>query len=135
MEPANDMNAGEYKIACEGAAKESWAKGWLISLRHRVTDGPHAGTALRQWISVDASGVISPRSRYAQQCAVALGRPLDVDDNLDNPASIFVGKIFRAFVGFRKTEKPKGGKPADPLTRKDAADGLRVHELLTREEL
>jgi hypothetical protein len=99
--------------------------------------GPYLGTALRQFIPVDASGVVSPRSRYAQQCTVALGRPLEAEDNLDNPASIFVGKIFRASVGFRKTDKPRGGKctEGNETRRKDATDGLRVHELLTRDEL
>jgi hypothetical protein len=135
MEPANDMPAGEYKISCEGASKKPFGDGWKIELKYRVIDGLYAGTALRQWIPVDASGILSPRSRYVTQAAIALGRPVGPEDNLDNPASIFVGKIFSAFVGFRKTEKPKGGKPADPMKRKDAADGLRVHELLGEEWL
>jgi hypothetical protein len=135
MEPSEDMGPDKYKIGCEGASKKSFAEGLRIELKYRVVEGPHTGTALRQWITVDESGVISPKSKYAEQCAVALDRPLEPEDNIDNPASIFSGKIFRAFVGYRKTEKPKGGKPADPLKRKDAADGLRVHELLEREEL
>src|SRR5262245_764458 len=104
------MAAGEYKITCEGASKGPWGNAWRIELKHRVIDGPHAGTALRQFMPVDASGIISPLSKFAQQCAVALGRPLDAEDDLNNPASIFVGKIFRASVGFRKTDKPRGGK-------------------------
>jgi hypothetical protein len=135
IEPADDMPADKYKISCEGASKKSFADGLRIELKYRVVDGPYTGTALRQWIPVDASGVLSPRSRYVTQAAIALGRPVGPEDNLDNPASIFVGKIFSAFVGFRKTEKPKGGKPADPMRRKDAADGLRVHELLDQEWL
>jgi len=71
------------------------------------------------------------------QCAVALGRPLDTSDDINNPASIFSGRIFKAFVGYRKTEKPRGGKenPKYALRRKDPKDGLRVHDLLAREEL
>src|SRR5215831_6701096 len=134
MEPPPEMSSGEYKMACEGASKKMSGKGLLIELKHRVIDGPYTGVSLRQWITVDSSGVISPNSRYAQQCAVALGRQLSVEDNLDNPASIFVGRIFSAFVGFRHTDKPRGGKYAEGNAhrRKDAADGLRVHELLRR---
>jgi hypothetical protein len=135
FEPSSDMRPGEYQVSCEGASKKSFSGGQLVELKFRVIDGPHTGTALRQWIPLDPSGVIDPRSRYAQQCVAALGRPLDVDDDLNDAASIFVGRIFRAFVGFRKTDKPRGGKPADPLSRKDSADGLRVHDLLARVEL
>jgi hypothetical protein len=136
-EPSDGMEPGEYQVCCEGASKKSFAAGMRIELKFRVIDGDHTGTALRQWITIDASGVISPKSRYAQQCGVALGRPVEPEDNLDNPASIFSGLIFRASIGFRKTDKPRGGKP-DPKnagTRKDASDGLRIHELLAREEL
>ena len=137
MEPSKEMEAGNYRISCEGASKESFAGGLRIELRYRVIDGAHTGTALRQWITVDASGVISPKSRYAMQCAVALGRALDPEDSPDNPASIFLGRIFKAFVGFRKTSKPRGGTANEDnaLVRKDSSDGLRVHELLNREEL
>jgi hypothetical protein len=135
VEPSDDMQPGEYKVSCEGASKKSFAEGIRIELKFRVIDGPQTGTALRQWITVDASGILSPRSRYVQQCAIALGRPVEVDDDLNDPASIFSGRIFQALVGFRKTEKAKGGKPADPLRRKDTQDGLRVHDLLAREEL
>src|SRR5262245_18801793 len=75
MEPSAEMPAGEYQLACEGASKKPWAKGFRIELKYRVIDGPYTGTALRQWMPVDVSGVISPRSWYAQQCAIALGRP------------------------------------------------------------
>jgi hypothetical protein len=111
MEPSEDMPAGEYKIICEGAAKRSFARGTRIELKYRVIDGPHAGTALRQWITVDATGSISPKSRYAMQCGIALGRPLEPEDDVDSPASIFSGQIFLACVGFRKTDKARGGPP------------------------
>jgi hypothetical protein len=135
LEPDENMPADEYKVICEGASKKSFSKGLRIELKHRVIDGPYTGVGLNQWITIDASGVISPRSRFAKQCEIALGRPLDVDDDLNDPASIFSGRIFKAFAGFRKTDKARGGKPADPYTRKDSADGLRVHELLARDEL
>jgi hypothetical protein len=135
FEPSDDMQPGDYKVSCEGAAKKPFRHGGvLIELNYRVIDGPHTGTALRQWFTVKASGLISPRSRFASQCEVALGRPLDASDDIDNPDSIFVGRIFRAFVGFKKTVNGKGS-PEDAYRRKDKRDGLRVHELLAREEL
>jgi len=136
--PSENMPAGEYTVHCEGASKKPWAQGWRVELKHRVLEGEHAGVSLNQWIPIDASGVISPRSRYALQCEIALGRPLEPEDDLNDPASIFSGVIFSAFVGFRKTDKPRGGKNTDPenqMRKKDHDDGLRVHELLTRAEL
>jgi hypothetical protein len=131
------MPAGEYKVMCDGASKKPWKQGWRVELKHRVIDGDHTGVSLNQWITIDASGVISPRSRYAAQCEIALGRPLEAEDDLNNPASIFSGRVFKAFVGFRKTEKPGGGTPSaeNALRCKDDDDGLRVHELRAREEL
>lgn len=137
VQPSENMPAGEYKVMCEGASKKSWAQGWRIELKYRVIDGDHTGVSLNQWIPIDASGVISPRSRYAAQCEIALGRPIEAEDDLNDPASFFSGRFFRAFIGFRKTEKPRGGiaKPEYALVWKDSADGLRVHELLAREDL
>lgn len=134
FEPAEDMGADKYRLNCEGAAKQGWGEGWRVELKHRVIDGPYAGTALRQWMYVDASGIFSPKSDYAKQCAIALGRPLNAHDNPDNPSSIFVSKCFEAFVGFRKSDKPRGGRctPGNEFKRKDPSDGLRVHELLGR---
>lgn len=128
MEPSDDMQPGDYKVQCVGACKQPFAKGLRVELKFQVIDGPHTGTALSQWITVHDSGVISPKSRYAAQCAIALGRPLDAEDDLNNPASIFSGCIFKAFAGFRKTDKPRGGKHAEgnEFRRKDSSDGLRV---------
>jgi hypothetical protein len=64
---------------------------------------------------------------------------LDANDDLNDPASIFSGRFFSAFVGFRKTLKPRGGNNAaaaeNAMRRKDGADGLRVHDLISRVEL
>jgi len=129
--PPDDMPAGEYNLMCDGASKQQWKTGWRIDLKYRVTDGEYTGVALNQWITIDASGVILPRSRYARHCELALGRPLEAEDDLNNPASIFCGRFFRAFVGFRYTDRPRGGTshPDNPLRKKDDSDGLRVHEL------
>ena len=83
------------------------------------------------------SGIIGRESRYAKQCAVALARPVDVTDPIGSPEKMFAGKIFLAFVGYRRSEKPRGGRYSDDyaLKRKDELDYLRVHDLLQLEEL
>src|SRR5262245_12744684 len=54
-----------------------------------------------------------PTKSLCSQCEIALGRPLDeAEDDLNDPDSIFRGHIFKAFVGFRKTDKPRGGTSA-----------------------
>lgn len=138
LAPAADMKPGEYTAACEGAWVEPIGRTTRVVLQFRVTDGPHTGTALRQWLPVaDAGGVVSPMGRFAKHCAIALDRPLRVDDDLNNPASIFSGSIFSVSVGFRKTERQRGGMASDSNSqrRKDDADYLRVLEILKREEL
>jgi hypothetical protein len=135
MEPSENMPAGEYFVSCQSATYERDSS--RVILTFQVLDGPHTGTGLRQWITVPTIGTISPSSRYAKQIAVALGRPVNTADDLTNPSSIFLGQFFRAFVGFRKTAKPRGGVYSEDnaYKRKDSSDGLRVHELLRREEL
>jgi hypothetical protein len=138
FQPPKSMPAGEYKVQCEGASKKPWPRGWRIELKHRVIDGEFSGVGLNQWIPIDATGVVSPHSRYAKQCEIALGCPLaETSIDLNDPAAIFSGRFFKAFVGFRKTEKARGGMAHEDnaLLRKDESDGLRVHELLAREEL
>jgi hypothetical protein len=136
--PSAEMNPGEYVASCETAWVESIGKGTRVVLQFRVIDGPHTGTALRQWLPAsDAGGVVSPLGRYAKHCAIVLGRPLDVDDDLNNPAAIFSGAIFSVYAGFRKTERQRGGAFSDKnaLVKKDDADYLRVHEIRGQVEL
>ncbi len=138
LAPSDSMAAGQYRVACDSAWTEQIGKGVRVVLQFRVIDGPHTGTALRQWLMAsEGGGVVSATGRYAKYCAIALGRPLDVDDNVGDPGSIFLGVIFSVDVGFRKTEQPRGGKASDEnaLRCKDASDFLRVHEVLSREEL
>jgi hypothetical protein len=132
------MTPGKYTVACEGAWIEPIGKGTRVVLQYRVSEGEHTGTALRQWLPAsDAGGLVSPMGRYAKACAIALGRPLDCSDDLNNPAAVFSELIFSVHVGFRKTEKHRGGLPSDDnaLRKKDDGDFLRVHEILSREEL
>ena len=138
LAPTDDMQPGKYRVACEGAWIERIGSSARAVLQFRIIDGLHTGTELRQWIpAADAGGVVSPLGRYAKQCSIALGRGLDVDDPIADPAKIFAGRIFSVTVGFRKTERPRGGIASEQNAqrRKDEADYLRVHELLEREEL
>jgi hypothetical protein len=136
MKPPANMPVGNYVVSCTAASREEFGKGWRIVIDYRIIEGEYAGVALHQWIA--ASGQISDNGRYAKQCEVALGRALDVNDDINYPASIFSGRHFTAFVGFRKTDGPRGGKITDLdnyKRRKDKNDGLRVHELLSLVEL
>lgn len=130
------MEPGEYIANCEGATITNKGRTTVAVLEFRIIDGPHSGIALRQWIPVpDVDGIVPLGSRYGRLCAVALGREIEPGDDL-NPTVIFKGKIFRVAVGYRKTEK-KGGTASDVHAshRKDATDYLRVHNLITLEEL
>ena len=138
MAPPDHMPAGQYRVHCEGASRELWKGSSRIVLNFRVLDGDFEGVALNGWITLKAAGVISPNSAYAKQCEIALGRPLDAEDDLNDPASIFCSApVYLADVGFRKSDKPGGGtvRIDNEKSRKDVKDGLRVHALLSREEL
>jgi hypothetical protein len=136
--PTNDMAPGKYVVICETAWIEAIGKEHRAVFQFRVVDGEHDGVGLRQWVmAANGGGVVSPTSRYARYCALALGRPLESADPVDDPSQIFSGRFFCVQVGFRKTEKPKGGRSSDKLAliKKGDGDYLRVHDILTREDL
>jgi hypothetical protein len=133
--PAEDMTAAQYLMMCDTAWTEPVGKNIRVVLQFRCVDGNYDGVALRQWPTAsDGGNIVSPTGRYAKHCAIALGRPLIQDDPVDAPAEIFAGKKFLVFVGYRKTEKPKGGMASEDnaLRRKDDRDFLRVHEIISR---
>ena len=136
LAPSESMAPGQYVAACEGGTITMKGKATIAVLEFRILDGPNGGTALRQWITIpDIDGVVPIASRYGRQCAIALGREIESGDDLD-PAAIFKSKTFRVEVGFRMTEKI-GGTPTEENARrrKDAKDFLRVHQILSLEEL
>jgi hypothetical protein len=136
LEPSESMAPGQYVAACEGGTITTKGKTTIAVLEFRILDGPHGGTALRQWITIpDVDGVVPIASRYGRQCAIALEREIESGDDLD-PGTIFRGKFFLIDVGFRMTEKI-GGTPAsdNALRRKDHKDFLRVHKIISRSEL
>jgi hypothetical protein len=138
--PAEDMAPGKYLVACEGAWLEPTGKNHRAVFQFRIVDGKHHGTALRLWIdsAADAGGIISPYGKYARVCRIALDRDLAESDPVAEPAAFFSGRRFVVFVGYRKSESPRGrGRQSDDLAmiKKDASDYLRVHDILSREDL
>jgi hypothetical protein len=126
------MQAGEYLAHCKNAYVER-SKNRAV-LGFVVIDGEHTGVALPMWITGVNS--IGPASRYANECAAALGRELTADDDLD-PGVIFKNKHFAVQAGWRMTDKPGGGTAKDEfaLHKKDGRDFLRVHHVLREIDL
>lgn len=140
LAPSADMAPGEYIAICENAWADEQRKDKPIRIiwQFRIFEGEHTGVTLRKWMfPADQSGEVSPLGYYAKYCAIALGRQLQVSDNLNDAGAIFKGKIFRVSVGYRKTLRPKGGTYSDrnTLIRKDDQDRLRVHDILALVEL
>jgi hypothetical protein len=105
---------------------------WRIVWQFEIVDGPHRGVGFRKWKTIDRSCEVSRRSEYARACETALERPLEESDDLNDPGSIFTGKKFVVFIGYRKTERPGGGgRSSDELAlqKKDESDKLKVHDI------
>jgi len=132
LKPGPEMKPGEYVAVCETAwcdeAKEK--KPLRVVWQFHIVEGEHAGVSLRKWLfPADKSNHVSPSGDYARSFEIALGRPIRKTDDLEDPGPVFSGKVFRVFVGYRKTIKPRGGAYSDnnTLIRKDDKDSLRVH--------
>jgi hypothetical protein len=126
---ARNVQPDKYRIACQGAGADEKGKPILL---FRIIDPPYTGVALRKWLSIThVNGEVRPGSTYAKLCELALGREPEPDESLE-PNDVFKGKVFLAFVGWRKTDKPRGGQFSEEnaLRRKDDRDFLRVHDLL-----
>lgn len=139
--PTEGMEPGKYLVTCENAWLEPLrGKGQRAALQFRIVDGKHDGVALRMWIdgAVDGGGFVSPIGKYARVCQLALGRPLQDDDPIDQPGEFFTGRRFVVFVGYRKSERAGGGgRSSDDLAlmNKDKRDYLRIHDVISREDL
>jgi hypothetical protein len=134
----DDITPGKYLASCETAWLQPKGKSTLAILQFNLLDGKYDGVALRMWVTAsDGGGVVSPTSRYGRYCAVALGRELEAGDPVSDPVQIFAGKHFIVTVGFRKTDRPKGGMASNEnaLRKKDERDFLRVNDILRREDL
>jgi len=141
--PTQEMGPGRYLVLCDSAWLDPVSKNTQehkAVIQFRIIDSKFNGVALRMWIdkAADAGGIVSPIGKYARQCEIALGRPLEEGDPLDDPREIFGGHRFLVSAGYRKSELPKGrGRQSDDLAliRKDDQDQLRVHEILSVEDL
>jgi hypothetical protein len=138
--PTEDMVPGKYLVLCEHSWLEPMGKAHRAVFQFRIVDGKHNGIGLRMWIdsAADAGGFISPIGKFARTCWIALGRELEDGDPVDEPGQIFSGRRFIVSVGYRKSQLPAGkGKQSPELAqiRKDADDYLRVHEIVSREDL
>jgi hypothetical protein len=134
------MEPGKYLALCENAWLEQRGKRHRAALQFRIVDGKFGGVALRMWIdnAADEGGFISPTGKYARTCQIALGRPLQDGDPVDQPGEFFSGRRFIVFVGYRKSQDPNGrGKFSDELAmiKKPEGDYLRIHEIISREDL
>jgi len=135
LQPTADMQPGEYVCCCESVRDEKKGNTRQAIMLFRVLDGQHSGTGLRMWLTIpEIDGLVSQGTRYARQCALALGCELEPGDPLE-PEAIFPGKTFLCFVGYRKTLKMGGpATEQNAQHRKDARDFLRIHELLELRE-
>src|SRR4030095_9618862 len=133
--PTADLKPGDYLVKCVAAWTQSRGKETQAVWQFESPAVVYRGIALRKWMIIaDASGLVSFSGLYASYCQVALGRPVTADDNPGDIGPLFTGKLFIVRVGYRRSEKPRGGRPADDQVKKDVEDGLRVHEILRRYE-
>src|ERR1051325_1203205 len=133
--PSEEMTPDKYVVRCEAPWLEPVGKAQRAALQFSVEAGPHAGVGLRLWCrAADPGGIVSATGRYAHYCSLALGRPVQGTDDVADPAHIFTGLTFVALVGYRKTDRPRGGTARDEnvFRRKDDQDFLRIHDLLSR---
>lgn len=126
--PALSGEPGERIATCVEAKAIRRGRSHQVVLFFESEDGQVA----RMYIALPEDGRLTSTCRYARLVRLALGRD-PVAGKPVHPGNIFVDKTFRVDVGFRKTEhaKGKGGKSDElSLERKDAADFLRIHDLL-----
>jgi hypothetical protein len=128
--PDESMAPGEYVATCQAA--KFVEKGLKLNavLVFEVAEGPHSGTALRQWIPVnEVKGVVGANTKYYGHCRLALRRPIKRGDNLD-PDVIFTDKRCLVEVGYSLKGLDRCCNPANALTKKSERDFLRVHRIL-----
>lgn len=135
--PTDDVTPGDYLVTCTNAWVELWRGQWRCVWQFTIVDGRYHGVGVRKFKKFDKSGEISPGSEFARACAIALKRPLGADDDLDDPASIFAGKKFLVFIGYRKSRSAGGGTFSDDLAyeKKGKDDRPKVHEIKSLVEL
>lgn len=125
-----DMPAGNYMARCVHFEEKRRGRNHFVILTFGVLDPvKYRGVAILRWLPIAEN--LSPLSTYARSWELAAGK--QATDEL--PPEIFLGKVFRIYVGFRSNERV-GGKfdreftlrKKDPINGKE--DFLRVHEIL-----
>ena len=133
--PDESMQPGKYiaKIQAVNVRKDKQGASSVkltAILLFEITEGPHSGTALRQWLSVnEIKGIVGAGTKYYQHCALAFHRPIKRGDNLD-PEVIFTDKLCVVSVGYSLKDSKRQSNPANALIKKYERDFLRVHEIL-----
>ncbi len=142
--PTEGMGPDKYLADCDNAWLKPMSKYTQehdAVIQFRIVDGKYRGTGLRMWIdkAIDEGGIVSSIGKYAKACEIALGRPLEDSDPITRPGDIFSGHRFIIFVGYRKSRDAggKGGPNREEwaMIRKGPDDYLRVHDIISREDL
>ena len=128
--PDESMQPGRYVARCQTAKFIERGSKLTAILVFEIAEGPHTGTALRQWIKVnEVNGVVGSGSKYYDHCRLALGRAIKRGDNLD-PEAIFADKLCVVEVGYRLNGADRRFDPSNALIKKNSGDFLRVHLIL-----
>ena len=128
--PDESMQPGRYVARCQTGKFIERGSKLIAVLVFEIAEGPHTGTALREWIKVnEVNGVVGSGSKYYEHCRLALGRPIKRGDGLE-PDVIFAGKLCVVEVGYRLNGADRRFDPANALTKKNSTDFLRVHSIL-----
>ena len=128
---SENMPAGTYIVKCKDARVQIRGGKTQIVLTYEIMENAwDDGTVLKQWFNVKSgNGEVSPHTKYAIACELALGRPIKKGDEFD-PFKVFVGKLFEARVGYRSNDPDGSFDQRNTESKKDARDFPRVHELL-----
>lgn len=127
-----DMPPGEYKARCSHAEVKRRGRNQFAVLTFSVLEpGEFRGVVLRQWLAV--SETLSPVSKYARQWEIASGKPAEADDDLS--PGVFVCQCFYVAVGYSLKDSRGGFSPDNALECKGKDDFLRVHEIISAEDI
>ena len=130
------MPADTHFVKCTEAKTIQRGRGTQIILTFQVAElAWNDGVELKQWYNLPSSGRVSPHTKYARSWELATGREMQAGDDMD--PQIFVGKVFRAYVGFRSNGSGNDYDKSYTETKNDPRDFLRVHtleELISNEE-
>jgi len=128
--PSDGMVPADYVGKCKATSIVAKGNKKFAQLLHEITEGKYAGTELRQWEEIKATGkIIEDRSVYYEQCSIALGGQITPGESLD-PEDVFVGKTFVLRVGYSSKDEHGRIDPKNTARKKYERDHLRVHRIL-----